>query len=266
MTVMRPYQAIFMARFRLLLQYRAAALAGLGTQIFFGVVLVAVMRAFYREADAVQPLDVGQVVSYVWLGQAFFSLLPWRGDPDITALVRSGGVAYELLRPVHLYGLWFVRAVAMRTAPVMLRALPLLVLAWAMLGLEPPASAEAAGLWLGALAGAVALSAAFTVLLNLSLLWTLSGEGLTLLMPVVVTLGSGLLLPLPLFPDWLQPLLQVLPFRGLMDAPHRIYLGELAGAQAGAALLHQWLWTAALTLGGMAALRRGLGRLVVQGG
>jgi len=263
---MRPHFAMLSARFRLLLQYRAAALAGLGTQLFFGAVLAAVMRSFYRSADVAPPMNLAHVVSYIWLGQAFFALLPWRGDPDIVALVRSGGVAYELLRPVNLYGLWFARAVAMRLAPVLLRAVPLLVLAGLFLGLERPASPLAALLWLVALGGAVALSAAFTVLLNLSLLWTISGEGITLFLPVVVTLCSGLLLPLPLFPEWLQPVLAWLPFRGLMDVPHRLYLGELTGGAAGVALGRQWLWVAALVLTGLVALRRGLTRLVVQGG
>lgn len=263
---MKPYRAMLAARFRLLLHYRAAALAGLGTQLFFGAVLVAVMRAFYASSDAVQPLALGQAVTYLWLGQAFFSLLPWRGDPDVTALVRSGGIAYELLRPVNLYAFWLSRAIALRTAPVALRAVPLLIIAGLFLDLGRPASIEATALWIIALAGAVALSAVFTVLLNLSLLWTISGEGVTLLLPVVVTLASGLLLPLPLFPEWLQAVLQWLPFRGLMDVPHRIYLGELTGAAAGGALLQQWLWVAALAAGGFAVLKRGLHRVVVQGG
>jgi ABC-2 type transport system permease protein len=263
---MRPHLAILGARFRLLLQYRAAALAGLGTQLFFGAVLVAVMRAFYGSSDAAQPMNLAQVVSYLWLGQAFFALLPWRGDPDIVALVRNGGIAYELLRPVNLYGLWFARAVAMRTAPVLLRAVPLLLVAGLFLGLTRPASPQAALLWLAALAGAVALSAAFTVLLNLSLLWTVSGEGISLFLPAAMTVCSGLLLPLPLFPAAMQTVLNWLPFRGLMDVPHRVYLGELTGAAAGGALLQQWLWVAALVLAGLALLRRGLKRLVVQGG
>ena len=37
---MRPYLAIVSARFRMLLQYRAAAIAGLWTQVFFGLVLI----------------------------------------------------------------------------------------------------------------------------------------------------------------------------------------------------------------------------------
>lgn len=263
---MRPYAAILRARFRLLLQYRSAALAGLGTQLFFGAVLVAVMRAFYRESDAVQPMNLAHVVSYLWLGQAFFSLMPWRADPEIAALVRNGGVAYELLRPANLYALWFARAVAMKTAPVVLRAVPLLVVAGLFLGLERPPTVTAAGLWLLALAGAVALSAAITVLLNLSLLWTLSGEGAAVFMPTVAVFFSGLLLPLPLFPAWLQPLLAWLPFRGLMDVPHRVYLGELTGEAAGLEFFRQWLWVAVLVLGGLALLRHGLKRLVVQGG
>ena len=39
MTALQPYRAVVSARFRTLLQYRAAALAGLWTQVFWGLVL-----------------------------------------------------------------------------------------------------------------------------------------------------------------------------------------------------------------------------------
>ena len=35
-----PYLAIFGARFRMMLQYRAAALAGMATQLFLGLIRV----------------------------------------------------------------------------------------------------------------------------------------------------------------------------------------------------------------------------------
>ena len=37
---MRAYRAMMSARFRVLLQYREAALAGIATQLFFGVVII----------------------------------------------------------------------------------------------------------------------------------------------------------------------------------------------------------------------------------
>jgi len=58
---MSGYLAIIAARFRTLMQYRAAALAGLFTQLFFGVVRIAILRAFYAASSASQPMSMTQV-------------------------------------------------------------------------------------------------------------------------------------------------------------------------------------------------------------
>jgi ABC-2 type transport system permease protein len=271
---LRPYLAIVGARFRTLLQYRAAALAGAGTQALFGLVRLMVLEAFYRSTAAPQPLGFGQVVAYIWLGQITFTLQPYNLDRDVRALVRTGTVAYELVRPVDLYGFWYARAVAWRTAPMLLRTLPMLVLALVLLplaglgewALPPPASAAAGALWLVALAGALAVSAAITTLMSISLLWTISGEGVAILLASVVSLFSGMIIPLPLFPDWAQPLLKMLPFAGLMDLPARIYTGNIPASQAGWALVHQAGWTLLLVALGRWLLARSARRLVVQGG
>ncbi len=267
---MRPLRAIFVARFRVLLQYRAAALAGVGTQLFFGLVLTSALGAFYASADfattGAPPLSLSQAVTYIWLGQATLGILPWRMDAEVRAMIASGGIANELLKPIDLQKLWLARAVALRTAPVLLRAAPLLVVALLFFGLKPPPDATAAAFWLLGLLGAVALSAALTVIINISMLWTLSGDGMSFLVPALATLLSGQLLPLPLFPDWAQTALAWQPFRGLMDTPHRLWLGDLGGSEAWAAIAHQWAWVAVLCAGSRWVLRRGLRRVVVQGG
>ena len=48
----RPYRAVFRARFHLLVQYRAAALAGFATQCWWGAIKVMVFGAFLRGAVA----------------------------------------------------------------------------------------------------------------------------------------------------------------------------------------------------------------------
>ncbi len=126
---MPPYLAILSARFRTLLQYRAAAAAGFGTQLFWGLIRMMIFEAFYRSTTAAQPMSYEEVVSYVWLGQATLVLLPWNVDREIQAMVRSGTVAYEMLRPLDLYSLWFTRAVAWRTAPMLLRCVPMFIVA-----------------------------------------------------------------------------------------------------------------------------------------
>jgi len=263
---MKAYAAILSAQFRTLLQYRGAALAGLFTQVFFGLVIVMVYEGFYRSTTTTPPLSLAQVVTYTWLGQAMLGLIPWNVDPEIRNLIRSGGVAYELLRPLDLYRLWFTRCLARRSAPTLLRALPMLALAYAFLGMQLPPSWTCLLLWLAANMGALFLSAAFTALLSTSLLWTISGEGINYLVICMIILGSGLQIPLPFYPDWLLPVLNLLPFRGLFDVPSRLYLGHIPPSQALPVLAHQFLWTLALIGFGRWVLARGLRRLEVQGG
>jgi ABC-2 type transport system permease protein len=270
-----PYRAIVGARFRMLLQYRAAAIAGLWTQVFFGLTLIMIYEAFYRSSGAaVQPMAFGQLASYVWLGQALLAMLPWNADSEVREMVRSGAVAYELSRPIDLYGLWYARAVAQRTAPTILRAAPMVVIASVglpLLGagdwrLAPPPSLAAAAGFVAALGCALALGCAASVLINISLMWTISGEGFVMLFSTVVSLFSGLLIPLPLLPDWAQKALAWSPFAGMFDLPFRIYTGHLVASDLAIVLVRQLGWTIALVALGRWLLRRGMRRVVVQGG
>ena len=263
---MRAYLAVFGARFRALLQYRAAALAGLVTQIFWGFIRMMVFTAFYASSTAPQPMTLDEVITYVWLTQALLMMLPWRPDTEIEQLVRSGNVAYELVRPVDLYGLWLARAVALRTAPAMLRCLPMVVLALLFFGMGPPAGPLAMLAFCISLLATIALSAAVTTLLSISLLLTLQGRGIHVLTNSIINLLSGALIPLPLLPDWAQGIAEVMPFRGLLDTPFRLYLGHLAPQAAAGAIAHQVVWTVALVLFGRWALARITRRIVVQGG
>lgn len=265
---MTAYLSLFRARFRTLLRYRAAALAGVGTQVFWGLIKIMVLEAFYRQSSAPQPLSFTDVVTYTWLGQALLLMLPFSAnpDPEVRDAIRSGAVAYELARPLDLYGLWYARAVAARAAPTLLRAVPQFVLAGLFLGLKPPPSLASLAAWLLATAGALCLVSAVTTLITITLLWTVAGDGIARIVPSLALVGSGLILPLPLFPSWAQPVLDFLPFRGMADAPFRLYMGSLPPAAVGGVVLHQMAWTVAFVLFGRWLLARGTRRLVVQGG
>ena len=263
---MKAYLAILSSRFRILIQYRAAALAGIGTQLFFGVVRMMIFDAFYRSSSALQPMTREQVITYIWLGQAMLLLTMLAADTDVAAMIRTGNVAYEMTRPIDLYSLWFTRALSGRAAPLLMRAIPIFLFAGLFFGLRGPASVAAGVMFVVSLLGGLLLAASMTALLTISLLWTISGEGISRLAPAPIFFFSGIAIPLPLFPGWLQSFIAVLPIRGLIDTPLRIYLDHLAGADAVAALAHQYIWVLVLILAGRAILARGLRNLVVQGG
>jgi ABC-2 type transport system permease protein len=260
------YRAILSARFRMLLQYRAAAFAGFVTQLFWGLIRIMIFSAFYRSSNAVQPMTYEEVETYIWLGQAMFVMLPWNVDSEIRQMMRTGGVAYELLRPLDLYLLWFSRALAARTAPTLLRAIPLFTVVALFFGLRLPANWTAAAGWMLATLLAILLSSAISTLQGISLLWTISGEGIANLTFAAVLVFSGMVIPLPLFPDWAQPTIKLLPFRGLCDVPFRIYAGHIPPSAYLGELALQSAWIVGLIILGRWVLSRGMRRLVVQGG
>jgi ABC-2 type transport system permease protein len=269
-----PYLALVSARYRMLLQYRAAALAGFATQLFWGAIKLMVLAAFYRQATGSAPMNFAELACYVWLGQALLGLLPWNVDPELQDKISSGAVAYELLRPIDLYAAWFARTLALRCATTSLRALPMVFVCALVLpvvgldewALRPPASLASGAAFLLSMLATIGLAAAITMVLHAGLIHVISAKGFTSMMASVVVVLSGMLVPLPLFPDWLQPVLYWQPFRGLADVPYRIYVGHIAPDHALLEIAMQLGWTALIVVVGRILLDRASARLVIQGG
>lgn len=263
---MKPYLALLKARAMVLFQYRAAALAGLATQVFWGIIKVMILQAFFAQSTAPQPMTLAQAMTFIWLGQLLLQLLPWNIDKEVEAQIKSGDVAYELIRPLDLYWSWYQRALAMRVVPTFLRAFILFFVAGLFFDLSSPVSVEAFFGFLSSIFLACFLSAAITALVIISLFWTISGEGIVRLLPHIVILFSGMLVPLPLFPDWMQPIMNIQPFRGIIDIPSRIYTGMIPTDEIVFYLGFQLLWILFFIGVGRYLMSRAIKRFVIQGG
>jgi ABC-2 type transport system permease protein len=270
----KPYLAVFAGRLQLTLQYRAAALAGFATQLWFGVIRVLIFAAFYAGGAAHAPMSLANAITYTWLGQAFLAFLPWSADPEITEMVRSGAVAYERLRPVDTYAWWYARALAWSVARVLPRAALMVAFAGVAMplaglgrwGLAPPPSLAAAALFAVSLLGVIALSAAITLIINVILVASMSDRGANALAGSLVNLFSGMVVPLAFFPDAVRPWLRAQPFAGLVDIPFSIYFGALSGWSAVGAIALQFGWALGLVALGRWQLGAVMRRLQVQGG
>lgn len=110
------------------------------------------------------------------------------------------------------------------------------------------------------------LACAITMLMHVVLIWSLSGEGINRIFPSIALVLSGNILPLPLFPDWMQTFIEWQPFQGLIDVPFRIYSGNIGVEAIPLELAQQTFWTAIFIAWGYWAMSRMHRRLVVQGG
>ena len=263
---MRPYLSLVKIRFLALLQYRAAALAGVGTQLFWGLIRVMIFRGFYASAVNHIPMTRSDTMTYIWLGQTFFLLIPWNIDKEIISVIRTGNVAYEIVRPLDCYWYWFAKSLAFRTAPLMIRSIPLFLIAIPFLGMGLPPDIFSFTAFLISLIFAIILSSTITLLTTISLFRTISGEGIQRLVPSFMFFFCGLIVPLPLLPQWLQTTMAILPFRGIVDNPFRLYIGHIPYTDLPFILLHQVVWIIFFIVTGRFLLSRGLKRITIQGG
>lgn len=274
MRAARPYLAALRARFLLMLQYRAAALAGFATQCWWGGIRIMVFAAFYGANAPAAPISLANAVTYVWLGQALLALMPWLADPEIGQAVRNGGVGYDRLRPLDTYSYWYVRTLGWMLARTLPRAALMMVAAAVVLpavGLgawawRPPAGLTAALLFVPAFALMVALSASVLMVANIVVAASLNERGVNAVLAPLVIVFSGSLLPLDFFPDEARLLLHLQPLAGLVDIPFRIYFADLHGMQAVQGLALQATWTLVLIGIGRLGMTRMMHRLEMQGG
>ena len=267
---MKPYLSVLKLRLLNGLQYRTAALAGIATQFFWGFIIIMVFRAFYHHAAAGQPMTLNEVVAYVWLQQAFLALIMlWIRDNELFDMITTGNIAYELCRPCDLYSFWYAKLLAQRLSSALLRSMPILIIAFLLpkpYYLMPPPSLLSLLLFVAALVLGLFVLVAISMFIYISVFITMSPTGSLLIFSVLGEFFSGLVIPIPLMPLWVQHIAGILPFRWTVDFPFRVYSGQIPVIQALYGIGMQLIWLLVLLSLGKFLLNKAVHKTVVQGG
>lgn len=264
------YISYFILKFKTGLQYRAAALAGIATQLFFGLIYISVYIAFYESNPNTIPMPLDQLVTYVWLGQSLFSLIyMWYKDKEIINLIKSGNIAYELVRPQDLYLMWASKIYGEKLSKVLLRFLPVIIFA---LLLPKPFTIDLSISFMRFIVFIISLILSsflvtfLTLLYHIIVLFTLDEKGVVNIFMVVSDILSGLVIPLVFFPDFMQKILKYLPFPYVSDFPFRLYVGNYTIQDGINGILIQFIWIIILIIVGRLLMKKALKRAVIQGG
>ena len=266
---LRVWWAVFALRMRNMLQYRTAAWAGLLTQLAWGFMLVMLYQAFYRSGIR-QSIDLSQMVSYIWLQEAFMMvIMTLSRDWEIGNMVITGQVAYELCRPQDLYFVWYARLLAQRFAGAALRCGPVLLVALLLpkpFGLSLPASVAHFVLFAVTLVLAGVLLTAINMIIHTLVFKIMDLGSASLAFYGIMEFLGGSILPVPFMPAWLRTLCYCLPFRYTSDLPFRLYSGNISLQEGLVSVGIQVAWTLLFIGLGRLFLNKQLKNVVVQGG
>lgn len=264
--MMRLFLELARRSFDRYITYRAAALAGLATNLFFGLLRAAVMVALFSQQQLVSGFSLQDAVAYTGLTQATIAYLSLFGWYDLMRSIHTGEVSSTLLKPVSFFFFWLSQDLGRATAQLVLRGLPIILFYALYFGVPYPASL---GQWL-ALAIVVLFSGlvsfSFRFLVNLAAFWTPNAIGIGRLAYSLSWFLSGFLMPLDFFPEWFQRICYLTPFPHMVYPITQVYLGQISDSRLAEALFMQVAWAVGLYAAGQFALRTGVRRLVIQGG
>ncbi len=263
---MRLFWELARLAFQRQLTYRAATLAGLFTNLFFGLLRVTVLLALYNERGEVAGYSVQDAITYTGLSQASIAYLSIFGWYDLMNSVHSGEVSADLLKPLSYFRMWLARDLGRSLASLLLRGVTVMLVYALLVEITLPQG----GLqWLAfvlSVALGWLLGFAFRFLVNLSAFWSPNARGIGRFAFGLPWILSGFYLPLRYFPDWFISFCHFTPFPSMVNTSIEIYLGALTGAAILPALLMQLLWVVILVVLCRLVLQRGIQQLVIQGG
>lgn len=256
--------------FRRYSTYRIATLAGIFTNIVFGVITSYAYIALWRQRPELGGYDVVDAVTFTWISQALIMPVAiWGGgfQEDFTERIRSGDIAIDFYRPTGLISWWLATDLGRASFHFFSRAAPMLVAGSLIFDLRFPASL---GRWIAFMVAAylaVFVSFGFRFIVSVTAFWLLDSRGVEGLAAIVAMFCSGMILPLVVFPDWARELLIHLPWASFVQTPADIWLDKTGGiAETVAAIGWQAAWGVALLALAAAALRHASRKVVIQGG
>ena len=204
--------------------------------------------------------------TYILLAYGINALVGWRVGSQMMSAIKTGSIVLDLVRPLNYANTQVAFAAGVSLIEGVISFGLTILLGLLFFDMQPPASTQAAALFVVALIAGFLIKALAIFLISLLCFWTLNSVGLMWAQQSVISILSGTLIPLAMMPGWLRAISGVLPLRGIVATPVEIYLGKATGWELLVLLVLQFGWLAAMWWFANWAWRKAFNAVEIQGG
>ena len=262
---MRIYLEFALKKFQNKMVYRLDFFMGIINTIISMGVYLWIYKALYGETTAIDGVTYEMVatnfVIALGLSQAFMF-----NEMFLPDKINDGSITNEFLKPVNFKLRMLSENVGEGLFKIIFHFLPALLFTYLYTKLCPPKNMIYFVLMLVSVALGYLILWLISFIVQTWCFWLFSVWGIITIKNVFVNVLSGSLLPLWFMPKALRTVISYTPFASIYFTPVQIYLGEIEGVDILTNMLVQCGWIAALYLIGNVFWRRGVKKLVVQGG
>jgi ABC-2 type transport system permease protein len=248
---------------RSVLTYKLSFVLSIFALLFQLFAMLAIWGVLLTSGRVIAGFDWPHMKAYLLVGFLCGMLVSQGADWRLAGRIQSGMVALDLTKPVDYQTSRFAEVVGAAWTEVVTG---LAVCAGVLLvtgGVPAPAAPV---LFVLSVVATLPLRFLIVYVSALASFYTQNYLGVHWARLAIVSLFSGALVPLALFPQWMQATAAVLPFASMAATPALIYTGQVHGGDAVRLLAVQVLWGVALWFAARLLFRRAVTRLTVHGG
>ncbi|MFC5701380.1 ABC transporter permease [Cohnella faecalis] len=242
---MKKYWEMMKSQIKVDTAYNAWYWAGTVSMILRMLIIYAFWHAVYENRTTIGEMPIDTMITYVVLAMALNNYMAGVGN-QLAGNVRDGGVAVELMRPYNLLDKLVALDLGNKVSGTLREALPMMLVAYLFIGINAPNSWADFPLFIVSAALGILIGTQLDLVLGIAAFWLLYIWGLRVLRNAIFLFFSGALLPISMFPEWLQTVSNFLPFQWMVYVPVSIYTGKIAGIEAVYAIGIQIVWLAGI--------------------
>ena len=229
------------------------------------VVYIFVWQAIYMQTGNAGGFTIEQMITYYILVVSLSSVALWGINEDIAHAIRNGKINKELLSPISYFKYYFGIFLGEMAFGVVV-SIATFILCSIFWEVALPTSMTNFVLFLLVILLTLPISFFIQMIIGTVGFYTNSIWGMQILRKSTISIFSGLIAPLTLFPEWFQKIANILPFKEFIYTPINIYLGKLTLNEVGFIMIKLVIWIAILYLITKIFFNHAVKKITINGG
>lgn len=245
--------------------YRFDYILGILNTLLSFAVYWSIYKALYGQSHEVDGISFSMVTTSFMISLGL-SCAFYKNEMFLQDKIKQGTIANELLKPVNFKLRMLFEDMGEGAFNILFNFLPTVLIAVFFAELSMPAG------WLNVILGLVSIILGYIILWQISFIvqswsfWLFSVWGLMTIKNVIINILAGVYIPMWFMPDWLKNIIRFTPFDSIYFTPVQLYLGQLSATETAVTFAKQIVWIIILYCISELCWRKGIKRLVIQGG
>jgi len=187
-------------------------------------------------------------------------------DSIIYRKVMDGSIAMELVRPTSFFFMNLAENVGHSLFHMMARTVPIVIISVFLFDIYIPFEVQRFLIFIVSCIAGYVLVSMMNFIAGLLAFWFIEIFPFLLFKYAFYTFFSGGIVPIDFFPEFLKPLVNLLPFQYMLYYPTTILIGRASLAEAQSIIAAQVIWI--VIMGVICSFMWGAGKkkLIIQGG